>query len=121
MFAIDSTEQRAAVPPTLGVLEVYGRVPLFFFLLHIAVIQLLALIITSANRRRLERWIGEIPNGGLDGPPSRLWLRSERSLGYLDTRGRALLAGMQVVCGGEEQEPQPIAALFLEQSAAIFL
>jgi hypothetical protein len=49
MFAIDSTEQRAAVPPTLGVLEVYGRVPLFFFLLHIAVIHLLALIITSAT------------------------------------------------------------------------
>ena len=56
---------------------------------------------------------GDAERRRLDGPSSRLRLRFEYSLGYLDIRGRALLSGMQVVCGGEEQEPQPIAVIFL--------
>jgi uncharacterized membrane protein len=65
MFAIDSTEQRAAFQHTRGVLEVYGRVPFFFFVLHIALIHLLALFVTAAMGGDWRWWIGEIPNGGV--------------------------------------------------------
>jgi uncharacterized membrane protein len=65
MFAIDSSEQRAAFRRARGVLEVYGRVPFFFFLLHIALIHLLALIVTAATGGNWRWWIAEMPNGGV--------------------------------------------------------
>jgi uncharacterized membrane protein len=65
MLAIESTEQRAAFRRMRSALEVYGRVPFFYFLLHIALVHLLALIVSAASGGDWRWWLAEIPNGGV--------------------------------------------------------
>jgi uncharacterized membrane protein len=65
MVAIECAEGRAAFRRTRSVLAVYGRVPLFYFLLHIALIHLLALVISAASGGEWRWWLTEFPNGGV--------------------------------------------------------
>lgn len=65
MAAIESAGERAAFGRARGVLEVYGRVPFFYFLLHIALIHLLALVFTVAGGGDWRWWLAEFPNGGV--------------------------------------------------------
>ncbi|MFN2597521.1 MAG: DUF1624 domain-containing protein [Pyrinomonadaceae bacterium] len=65
MAAVESAEGRAAFARARGVLEVYGRVPFFYFLLHIALIHLLALVFTVAGGGDWRWWFTEFPNGGV--------------------------------------------------------
>jgi uncharacterized membrane protein len=71
MAALESAEARAVLKRTRSVLEVYGRVPFFYFLLHIALVHLLALTITAATGGDWRWWLTEFPKGGvLAGHPS---------------------------------------------------
>jgi uncharacterized membrane protein len=65
MVAIECAEGREAFRRTRSVLAVYGRVPLFYFLLHIALIHLLALVISAASGGEWRWWLTEFPNGGV--------------------------------------------------------
>jgi Sodium/hydrogen exchanger family len=99
MAAIESAEGRAALQRTRRVLEVYGRVPFFYFLLHIALVHLLALMITRRNRRILAMVAHRFPKGRrLDGPSAWIRLRPGRHLVHLDLHGRSAIPhanGMQ--------------------------
>ncbi|HEX8686630.1 MAG TPA: heparan-alpha-glucosaminide N-acetyltransferase domain-containing protein, partial [Pyrinomonadaceae bacterium] len=64
MAAVEHAEGRGALERARGVLRVYGRVPLFYFLLHIALIHLLALVFTAAGGGDGRWWLTEFPNGG---------------------------------------------------------
>ncbi|MGI8961445.1 MAG: DUF1624 domain-containing protein [Bryobacteraceae bacterium] len=71
MAAIEYTERRASFERAQSVLKVYGQVPFFYFLLHIALIHLLAIVISAASGGNWRWWLTEIPNGGvLTGHPS---------------------------------------------------
>jgi hypothetical protein len=65
MAALEYAEGRAIFERTRGVLKVYGRVPLFYFLLHIALIHLLALVASAAGGGDWRWWLTEFPNGGV--------------------------------------------------------
>ncbi|HEV2764197.1 MAG TPA: heparan-alpha-glucosaminide N-acetyltransferase domain-containing protein, partial [Pyrinomonadaceae bacterium] len=65
MAAIEYAEWRAAFGRTRGVLKVYGRVPLFYFLLHIALIHLLTLAASAASGGDWRWWLAEFPDGGV--------------------------------------------------------
>jgi uncharacterized membrane protein len=65
MAAIEYAEGRGALERTRGVLKVYGRVPFFYFLLHIALIHLLALTASAASGGDWRWWLTEFPNGGV--------------------------------------------------------
>ncbi|MFP5262639.1 MAG: DUF1624 domain-containing protein [Blastocatellia bacterium] len=65
MFAIESAEERAVFRRTRSVLGVYGRVPLFYFLLHIALIHLMALVVCGASGGDWRWWLTEFPTGGV--------------------------------------------------------
>jgi uncharacterized membrane protein len=65
MAGIECAEKRAVFNQTLSVLRVYGRVPFFYFLLHIALIHLLALITSAVTGGDWRWWLAEIPNGGV--------------------------------------------------------
>jgi uncharacterized membrane protein len=65
MAGIESAEKRAVFDQTRSVLRVYGRVPFFYFLLHIALIHLLALMVSAASGGDWRWWLAEIPNGGV--------------------------------------------------------
>jgi uncharacterized membrane protein len=62
---IESLEEHDAWRGAREVLQVYGRVPLFFFLLHIAFIHLLALALSAARGENWHWWITEFPHGGV--------------------------------------------------------
>jgi uncharacterized membrane protein len=62
---IESAEQRDAWKPVRSVLQVYGRVPFFYFLLHIALIHLLALLVSAARGENWRWWVTEFPGGGV--------------------------------------------------------
>jgi uncharacterized membrane protein len=69
---IEFAEQHDAWRQLRSVLQVYGRVPFFYFLLHIALIHLLALIVSAARGENWRWWVTEFPNGGvLTGHPPR--------------------------------------------------
>ena len=65
MAAVEYAEGRGALERARGVLRVYGRVPLFYFLLHIALIHLLALAASAAGGGDWRWWLTEFPNGGV--------------------------------------------------------
>ena len=65
MVAIEYAEGLGTFERTRGVLKVYGRVPLFYFLLHIALIHLLALISSAAGGGDWRWWLAEFPRGGV--------------------------------------------------------
>src|ERR671920_809967 len=65
MAAVEYAEARGALERTRGVLKVYGRVPLFYFLLHIALVHLLALTASAAGGGDWRWWLTEFPNGGV--------------------------------------------------------
>lgn len=65
MAGIESAEKRAVFNQTRSVLRVYGRVPFFYFLLHIALIHLLALITSAVSGGDWRWWLAEIPKGGV--------------------------------------------------------
>jgi uncharacterized membrane protein len=62
---IESAEQRDAWGRLRSVLQVYGRVPFFYFLLHIALIHLLALVLSAAGGGNWRWWLTEFPQGGV--------------------------------------------------------
>jgi uncharacterized membrane protein len=62
---IESAEQRGAGGWLRSVLQVYGRVPFFYFLLHIALIHWLALVVSAARGENWRWWVTEFPNGGV--------------------------------------------------------
>lgn len=65
MASIEFAEDRGLLLRVRRVLEVYGRVPFFYFLLHIAVIHLLAVMLAIATRSDWRWWFREFPNGGV--------------------------------------------------------
>ncbi len=62
---VESLEEHDLWKSVRAVLQVYGRVPLFFFLLHLAVIHLLALAISAARGENWHWWTTEFPHGGI--------------------------------------------------------
>lgn len=62
---IEYTEQRDAWAWVRSVLQVYGRVPFFYFLLHIALIHGLALVVSAARGENWRWWVTEFPSGGV--------------------------------------------------------
>lgn len=65
MAAIECADKRAIFKRARSVLEIYGRVPLFYFLLHIAIVHLLALVFSYAFGKDWRWWLTEFPNGGV--------------------------------------------------------
>ena len=65
MATIESAEKQAIFKRTQSVLQLYGKVPFFYFLLHIALIHLLAVIISAASGGDWRWWLTEFPNGGV--------------------------------------------------------
>ena len=63
MSALISVEQLKLLERPRRVLEVFGRVPFFYFLLHIAVIHLLALLVSAGIGADWRWWLTEFPNG----------------------------------------------------------
>ena len=62
---IEFAEQRGLMNPVRRVLEVYGRVPFFYFLLHIALIHLLAVLLAVITGSDWQWWFRAFPNGGV--------------------------------------------------------
>jgi uncharacterized membrane protein len=62
---IESAEQRDAWGWLRRVLQVYGRVPFFYFLLHIALIHGLSLVVSAARGENWRWWVTEFPSGGV--------------------------------------------------------
>ena len=62
---IESAEQRNAWGWLRSTLQVYGRVPFFYFLLHIALIHWLALVVSAARGEDWHWWVTEFPHGGV--------------------------------------------------------
>jgi uncharacterized membrane protein len=62
---IESAEQHDTWRQLRAVLQVYGRVPFFYFLLHIALVHLLALALSAARGGNWRWWLTEFPNGGV--------------------------------------------------------
>jgi uncharacterized membrane protein len=62
---IESAERRNAFGRLRSVLQVYGRVPFFYFLMHIALIHLLALVVSAARGENWRWWVTEFPSGGV--------------------------------------------------------
>ena len=62
---IEYAEQRDEWRKVRSVLQVYGRVPFFYFLLHIALIHLLALVVSAARGENWRWWVTEFPQGGV--------------------------------------------------------
>ncbi len=63
--SIELAEDRGLLAPVRRVLEVYGRVPFFYFLLHIALIHLLAVGLAASTGDDWRWWFREFPNGGV--------------------------------------------------------
>lgn len=58
-------EEKHALSSIRSIFQVFGRVPFFYFLLHIAVIHLFALIISFVRGQNWRWWIAEFPHGGV--------------------------------------------------------
>jgi uncharacterized membrane protein len=71
MAGLERAERYAAFGQFRSMLQVYGRVPFFYFLLHLAFIHLLALLLSAARGGDWQWWLKELPAGGvLTGRPS---------------------------------------------------
>ena len=62
---IESAEQRNAWGWVRSVCQVYGRVPFFYFLLHIALIHLLALGLSAVRGGNWQWWVTDFSRGGV--------------------------------------------------------
>jgi uncharacterized membrane protein len=62
---IESAEKRNTWGWVRSVLQVYGRVPFFYFLLHIALIHLLALGLSAVRGGNWQWWVTDFPRGGV--------------------------------------------------------
>jgi uncharacterized membrane protein len=62
---IESAEKRNVWGWVRSVLQVYGRVPFFYFLLHIALIHLLALGLSAVRGGNWQWWVTDFPRGGV--------------------------------------------------------
>jgi uncharacterized membrane protein len=65
LAAIEYAEERGLFARARSVLLVYGRVPFFYFLLHIALVHLLALISSFMSGGDWHWWLTEFPKGGV--------------------------------------------------------
>lgn len=65
MAGIELADERGLVKQVRRVLEVYGRVPFFYFLLHLAVIHLLAVLLAIGAGSDWRWWFREFPKGGV--------------------------------------------------------
>ncbi len=65
MALIESAGERGLVNHVRRVLEVYGRVPFFYFLLHIALIHFLAVLLALITGDDWRWWFREFPTGGV--------------------------------------------------------
>ncbi len=64
MAWIEFAESHGLVKRMRSVLEVYGRVPFFYFLLHIAFIHFLAVVFAVSTGNDWRWWFREFPTGG---------------------------------------------------------
>jgi uncharacterized membrane protein len=65
MALIELAEERGLIKQVRRVVEVYGRVPFFYFLLHIALIHFLAVLLAFSTGTDWRWWFREFPNGGV--------------------------------------------------------
>lgn len=65
MASIEFAEKRGLLGGIRRVLEVYGRVPFFYFLLHIAVIHALAVLLAVLTGSDWRWWFQVFPKGGV--------------------------------------------------------
>lgn len=65
MAALEAAQAQSLFERSRRMLVVYGRVPFFYFLLHIAIVHLLALAISAARGGNWNWWVTEFPNGGV--------------------------------------------------------
>jgi uncharacterized membrane protein len=65
MALIEFAEGRGVMTQIRCVLQVYGRVPFFYFLLHIALIHLLAVLLAVTTGNDWRWWFREFPKGGV--------------------------------------------------------
>lgn len=65
MSAFERLDARGLFHKACRVLETYGRVPFFYFVLHLAVIHLLVLLVSAATGGDWRWWVTEFPNGGV--------------------------------------------------------
>jgi uncharacterized membrane protein len=65
MAWVEFAEARDLNKRVRRVLEVYGRVPFFYFLLHIALIHLLAVLVAVISGSDWGWWFREFPHGGV--------------------------------------------------------
>jgi uncharacterized membrane protein len=62
---IEVAEKRGRLASVRSILEVYGRVPFFYFMLHIALIHLLAVLLAAITGNDWRWWFRAFPAGGL--------------------------------------------------------
>jgi uncharacterized membrane protein len=65
MVTIIAAEHRGAFPGVRNVLLIYGRVPFFYFILHISVAHALTLLATFLVGGNWRWWIAEMPHGSV--------------------------------------------------------
>jgi uncharacterized membrane protein len=65
MACVELAEERGLINRVRRVLEVYGRVPFFYFLLHLALIHFLAVLLAVITGSNWRWWFGEFPNAGV--------------------------------------------------------
>jgi uncharacterized membrane protein len=65
MAGIIAAERRSVLPRVRSVLDIYGRVPFFYFILHIAVVHSLTLLATYLAGGNWRWWITEMPHGSV--------------------------------------------------------
>lgn len=65
LAAIESAERRSVLNRVRAVIQVYGRVPFFYFLVHIALVHALALALCAATGGNWRWWVTDFPKGGV--------------------------------------------------------
>jgi uncharacterized membrane protein len=66
LFAgIEEAEKRGIFREIRNVLQVFGKVPFFYFLIHIALIHLFALTLSLVRGQNWRWWVSEFPHGGV--------------------------------------------------------
>lgn len=65
LAALIRFESKGTFRPILSCIEMYGRVPLFYFLLHLTCIHATALVVSAATGTNWRWWVTGFPAGGV--------------------------------------------------------